>query len=72
MKLDLKNPIVQNAIASLKEEHGVLAWKELEHMLEKEHKCKIVYEDAYGINGHLEMPEDKYMSWFVIKFGDAR
>jgi hypothetical protein len=44
--------------------------KELEEAMEKKYHCRIVYEDVYGLAGHLEISEEKYQNWFILTFGD--
>lgn len=71
MKIDLNNPAAIAAVKTVRELHGIGEdqWKKLEHTLEKEYKCKVIYEDAYGLSGYMEMPDDKYTTWFLVQFG---
>lgn len=69
MKLDLNSDAAIAALNRVKEKHNVTAWKEMEHILETEYNCKVVYEDQYGIAGHMDMPDDKYTTLFLIEFG---
>lgn len=71
MRIDLNDPIAIAALNVIQERHKVSNYKELEHIMEKEYKCKIVYEDHYGLSGYMEMPDDKYTTWFLIQFGDG-
>ncbi len=72
MKLDLNSPAAIAALKVVQEKHSTKNYKELEHVLEAEYKCRVVYEDAYGLHGYMEMPDDKYTSWFLIQFGDIK
>jgi len=72
MKLDLNSQAAIAALNKVKEKHNVSEWKQMEHVLEKEYSCKIVYEDQYGISGYMDMPDTKYTTMFLIEFGDLK
>ncbi len=48
MKLDLNSPAAIAALKVVQEKHSTKDYKELEHILEAEYRCRVVYEDAYG------------------------
>ena len=69
MKIDLNDPRVNEAISVVKKTHNTSSYKELEHVMEAQYHCKVVYEDIYGLSGHLDITEEKYQTWFVLQFG---
>ena len=74
MRLDLNSPAALAALNYVIERHSIDKdnWKLLEHTLENEFKCKVVYEDEYGLSGYMDMADDKYTSWFLIQFGGIK
>lgn len=72
MRLDLNSKAAIAALEKVKDKHSVSEWKQMEHVLEKEYNCKVVYEDQYGISGYMDMPDDKYTTMFLIEFGDLK
>lgn len=70
MKIDLFDIRVHKAIMAVKEEHNPTDYRELKRLLEEKYHCRTVYEDKFGIKGHLEISEEKYQTWFLIQFGD--
>lgn len=72
MRLDLNSRAAIAALDKVKDKHSVSEWKQMEHILEKEYNCKVVYEDQYGISGYMDMPDDKYTTMFLIEFGDLK
>lgn len=70
MQVSLNDPRVDQAINVVKQKHDVKDIHELEQVFEEFYHCKIVYEDAPAYcNGHLEITEEKYQTWFVLQFG---
>ena len=71
MKIDLEDPRVHQAIKLVKETHNVPFGRGLEKIFEEQYHCKIVMEDdPWCIRGHLLISEEKYQTWFILKFGD--
>ena len=70
MKISLNDPRVNAAIDFVKTKHSVSNIHELEKAMEDYYHCKIVYEDAPAyVNGHIEILDEIYESWFVLRFG---
>lgn len=73
MKIDLEDPRVHQAIRLVKETHNITSSRELEKIFEEKYHCKIVMEDdPWCTRGHLFISEEKYQTWFVLKFGDSK
>jgi hypothetical protein len=72
MKVNLRSRTARAAIEYVKEQYNINNYRDLEHAVEKEYKCKVVYEDSCSVDGHLEMTDEKYISWFLIRFGDIK
>jgi hypothetical protein len=70
MKIDLNDPRVNEAVASVKQKHDIKDFFELEKVFEEHYHCKIIYEDppAY-CKGYLDIADEKYQTWFVLQFG---
>lgn len=73
MRIPLTDARVNQAIKTLKEEHNEFNPIKFAELFEEIYRCKIVTdpEDTFCINGWMEIPEDKYATWFVLKFGDT-
>jgi hypothetical protein len=71
VKIDLLDSRVGQALSQIKELYKPADWRELKSLCEEKYHCKVVYEDEFGIKGHLDISEEKYQTWFLIQFGDA-
>lgn len=70
MKIDLKDPRVDQAIALVKKEHMIPFGRAFERIFEEHYHCKIVMEDdPWCTRGHLVISEEKYQTWFLLNFG---
>lgn len=74
MRIDLKDPRVNEAIKEVQSIHNVPFGKKFEQIFEDHYHCKIVYDpnDVFCTAGGLYISEEKYSNWFVLKFGDSK
>lgn len=70
MIIDLKDPRVKVALDYVKQLHNTNTAKELEKVFENQYHCKIIEDDLWCTRGHLYISEEKYQTWFILKFGD--
>lgn len=72
MKIDLADSRVDQAVRLIKETHTPANSAELERIFEEQYHCKI-YPDVnnpWATTGYMEISEEKYHTWFILKFGD--
>lgn len=71
MRIDLKDPRVNQAIKLVQRDHNVPFGKEFERVFEDHYHCKIIPDpnDLTCTTGWLSISEDKYANWFVLQFG---
>lgn len=72
MSLDINDPLVFKAIKDLKEfliEDDQS--KILTPFFEEKYNCKVIAskDDPWGLTGHIEFNDEKYQTWFLMKFG---
>ena len=74
MRIDLRDPRVDEAIALVKARHNPKTAKELEEVFENTYHCRIVPDpnDIFCNHGHLDISEEKYQNWFVLQFGGGK
>lgn len=74
MRIDLKDPRVNEAIKEVQSTHDVPFGKEFEKIFEEQYHCKIVYDpnDIFCTSGALCISEEKYSTWFTLKFGGGK
>jgi hypothetical protein len=75
MRIDLKDPRVNEAIDFVKNNHNLPADKEFYEFFEEQYHCKIFSdpEDPFCLSlGYLDISEEKYSNWFVLQFGEGK
>lgn len=73
MRIDIKDPRVEQAIAFVKDKHNHPEDKAFYEIFEDQYHCKMVSnpEDPLCLTGWMEISEDKYLNWFILKFGNG-
>lgn len=71
--IPLSDARVLRAFEVLKKEHNEYDELRFSKLFEEVYRCKIVANphDAFCLDGWMEIPEDKYANWFVLRFGDC-
>lgn len=73
MKIDLTDPRVGQAILQVEDLHKPENAKQLENVFERMYHCKIVSTDPpWHTKGYLEISEEKYQTWFLVRFGGGK
>lgn len=73
MRIDLKDPRVNQAIKIVQKKHNVPFGPAFERIFEEQYHCTIVPDprDWSCTTGWLYISEDKYSNWFVLQFGNG-
>jgi hypothetical protein len=74
MILKLTDPRVNAAIVYLKQKHNIVSATDHNNFVEifeNEYHCKIILDDHGVHGGTMYIPDEKYQSWFVLKFEDS-
>ena len=73
MRIDIKDPRVNQAIEYVKNKHNLPEGKEFYQVFEEQYHCKMVADpkDMLCLNGWMVISEDKYSNWFVLQFGNG-
>lgn len=66
-KLNIAHPAVDYAYYQLQTENAKLSLENFEQLFEETYKCKIKYDDNYGISGHLYFEREKDLTFFLLK-----
>jgi len=74
MKINLKDPRVDEAIKFVKNKHNITSDKSLYEIFKKNYHCEILQEseDVFCVNRYLYIIEEKYSTWFVLQFGEGK
>ena len=73
MRIDLKDPRVNEAVRLVKQKHNITSQTDLERIFEEHYHCKIFIDpkDYFCTTGHLDISEEKYQTWFILQFGEG-
>jgi hypothetical protein len=71
MRINIYDKRVRTAFKTLKEYHKEYDDVKFAKLFEEYYHCKIISDDPFGINGEIELSEDKYQTWFVLNFGEG-
>ena len=71
MRIDLKDPRVNQAVELVKQTHNVPLGRAFEEIFEQKYHCRIIIDpaDFFCTSGHLVISEEKYQNWFILQFG---
>ena len=72
MRIDLSDARVGQAFSTLKAKHNEYDAVKFAKIFEDVYHCKIVADpnDPWCTTGWIEIPEEKYYTWFAIQFGN--
>lgn len=73
MAINLHEPMIDVALQELKEDAGYkIPDNLLDKLFSERYNCKIIAENEWGINGHVEFPDDHSELLFRLKYSDAK
>lgn len=71
MLININDPRVEQAFVTLKAKHNEYDAIKFAKIFEDVYHCKIVADpnDPFCNSGWVDIPEEKYQTWFLIQFG---
>lgn len=74
MRIDLRDPRVNQAIEIVKQTHNVPFGSKFEKIFEEHYHCRIIADpdDEFCTRGELDISEEKYTNWFILQFGEGK